>query len=122
MKILLVEDNRMIQDLLFHRLHTTGHTVLVADNGCDGIKIAVEERPFLILMDMSLPILDGWEATRQLKANPAVSHIPIIGLSGHSSNADRACYLQAGCDAFEPKPIKFDQLLETMERVARQYQ
>ena len=120
MKVLLVEDNRMIQEVLSHQLRMSGYTVVIAQNGREGVTMAAEERPLLILMDMGLPILDGWEATREIKANSALSHIPIIAMSGHSEAPDRQACEDAGCDGFEPKPIHFGRLMDTMARLGGQ--
>jgi len=110
-KILLVEDNEMNRDMLARRLRRRGHELVVAGDGADGVAKARSERPHLILMDMSLPILDGWEATRQLKADPATSGIPIIALTAHAMSEDRERALAAGCDDYDTKPIEFPRLI-----------
>jgi CheY-like chemotaxis protein len=110
-KILLVEDNEMNRDMLSRRLQRRGHDVLVAADGADGVAKARDEIPALILMDMSLPVLDGWEATRQIKANPATSAIPIIALTAHAMSEDREQALSAGCDDYDTKPVEFPRLI-----------
>ena len=110
-KILLVEDNEMNRDMLSRRLQRRGHEVLVAGDGADGVAKARAEVPGLILMDMSLPILDGWEATRQIKADPATSGIPIIALTAHAMSEDRERALSAGCDDYDTKPVEFSRLI-----------
>ena len=114
-KILLVEDNEMIQEMLSKRLDRKGYQVLVAHNGAQGVEMAHAEQPALILMDMSLPVLDGWQATRQLKAASDTSHIPIIALTAHAVAEIREQTLQVGCDDYEIKPVNFAQLLAKME-------
>ncbi len=109
--ILLVEDNEMNYDMLSRRLRRKGYDVLVATDGQAGIDMARAEMPALILMDMSLPVLDGWEATRQLKAAPQTRAIPIIALTAHAMAGDRDQALAAGCDDYDSKPIEFDRLL-----------
>jgi CheY-like chemotaxis protein len=111
-KILVVEDNEMNLDMLTRRLSRRGYEVIIAMDGAAGIEAAISERPDLILMDMSLPVLDGWQATRQIKSNPAVSNIPIIALTAHAIAGDREKALAAGCDEYESKPIRFPELLE----------
>ena len=110
-KILLVEDNEMNRDMLSRRLQRRGHEVLVAADGADGVAKARAEVPSLILMDMSLPILDGWEATRQIKADPATSAIPVIALTAHAMSEDRERALAAGCDDYDTKPVEFPRLV-----------
>ena len=110
-KILLVEDNEMNRDMLARRLGRRGHEVLVAVDGAQGLELARREMPTLILMDMTLPVLDGWEATRRLKADPATSAIPIIALTAHAMSEDRERALEAGCDDFDTKPIELPRLL-----------
>ena len=114
-KILLVEDNEMNRDMLTRRLQRRGHEVLVAVDGAQGLALAQDELPGLILMDMSLPILDGWEASRQLKADPATSSIPIIALTAHAMSEDRARAIEAGCDDYDTKPIEFPRLIGKIE-------
>jgi CheY-like chemotaxis protein len=110
-KILLVEDNEMNRDMLSRRLQRRGHEVLVAGDGADGVAKARAEIPGLILMDMSLPILDGWEATRQIKADPTTSGIPIIALTAHAMSEDRERAISAGCDDYDTKPVEFPRLI-----------
>jgi CheY-like chemotaxis protein len=110
-KILLVEDNEMNRDMLARRLERRGYQVVIATDGDQGMRLAQAETPDLILMDMSLPMLDGWEATRRLKALPATQAIPIIALTAHAMAGDREQALQAGCDDYDAKPIEFSRLL-----------
>lgn len=110
-KILLVEDNEMNRDMLSRRLTRRGHEVTMAVDGQEGIDLALSASPDLILMDMSLPIIDGWEATRRLKADPASSSIPVIALTAHAMAGDREKALAAGCDDYDTKPIELDRLL-----------
>ncbi|MFN7628711.1 MAG: response regulator [Pirellula sp.] len=110
-KILLVEDNEMNRDMLSRRLERKGFQVLIAVDGQEGIDKAKGECPNLILMDMNLPIIDGWEATRQLKADAATASIPIIGLTAHAMSGDREKCLEAGCDQYDTKPVDFAGLL-----------
>ena len=114
-KILLVEDNEMNRDMLGRRLARRGYEVFAALDGDQGIAMAQTEAPALILMDMSLPGLNGWDATRQLKALPATRDIPIIALTAHAMSDDRAKALAAGCDDFDTKPIDLGRLLEKIE-------
>jgi CheY-like chemotaxis protein len=114
-KILLVEDNEMNRDMLSRRLARRGYEVLIAVDGEGGLALARTEAPDLILMDMSLPILDGWEATRRLKADPATNEVPIIALTAHAMSSDRDKALQAGCDDYDTKPVELTRLLEKIE-------
>jgi CheY-like chemotaxis protein len=114
-KILLVEDNEMNRDMLSRRLLRRGYEVVLAVDGESGLALAGSEAPDLILMDMSLPILDGWEATRRLKAEPATQHIPIIALTAHAMSSDRDKALEAGCDDYDTKPIELPRLLDKIE-------
>jgi CheY-like chemotaxis protein len=114
-KILLVEDNEMNRDMLSRRLSRKGYQVLIAVDGSQGVAMAISEKPDIILMDMSLPIIDGWEATRQLKANPHTKAIPVIALTAHAMSGDREKALEAGCDEYETKPIELPRLLEKIE-------
>ena len=111
-RVLLVEDNEMNRDMLSRRLSRKGFEVLMAVDGQQAIEMTSKVSPDLILMDMSLPVLDGWEATRRLKAYPASSGIPVIGLTAHAMDGDREKCLQAGCDEYDTKPIDLPRLLE----------
>lgn len=111
-KILLVEDNEMNRDMLSRRLARRGHEILIAVDGGEGVSKASECLPDLILMDMSLPVIDGWEATRRIKADVATSNIPVIALTAHAMAGDREQALAAGCDDYDTKPIELDRLLE----------
>jgi two-component system, cell cycle response regulator DivK len=114
-KILLVEDNEMNRDMLARRLERRGYQVVIAIDGDQGVRLAQEEAPDLILMDMSLPVLDGWEATRQLKAAPVTQAIPILALTAHAMSGDREKALEAGCNDYDSKPIEFPRLLGKIE-------
>jgi CheY-like chemotaxis protein len=114
-KILLVEDNELNRDMLSRRLQRRGYEVIIAVDGERGVAMAQSEAPDLILMDMSLPIMDGWEATRTLKAAPETRSIPVIALTAHAMSTDRDKALEAGCDDYDTKPIEFSRLLEKME-------
>ncbi len=114
-KILLVEDNEMNRDMLSRRLQKRGYDVVLAEDGQQGVRLAQSELPALILMDMSLPVLDGWEATRQLKAAPATRSIPVIALTAHAMAGDRERALEAGADDFDTKPVELTRLLEKVE-------
>ena len=110
-KILYVEDNEDNVFMLTRRLSRRGYEVLVAGDGKQGVTTATEEQPALILMDLSLPVLDGWEATRQLKSNPVTQNIPVIALSAHAMPGDAEKALAAGCDDYDTKPIEMERLL-----------
>lgn len=114
-KILLVEDNEMNLDMLSRRLERRGYEVLIATDGAAGVNIAKNDKPDLILMDMSLPIMDGWEATRRIKADSDMKHIPVIALTAHAIAGDREKALAAGCDEYESKPVKFPRLLAKIQ-------
>jgi CheY-like chemotaxis protein len=114
-KILLVEDNEMNRDMLSRRLVRRGYEVAIAVDGEQGVAMARSETPALILMDMSLPGLDGWEATRQIKAAPETRAIPVIALTAHAMAGDRERALGAGCDDFDTKPVDFARLVEKIE-------
>jgi len=116
-KVLLVEDNEMNRDMLSRRLVRRGFEVSLAIDGQQGVDKAAQESPDIILMDMSLPVLDGWEATRQLKANPATQVIPLIALTAHAMSGDRERALQAGCDDYDTKPIEFQRLMDKIDRL-----
>ena len=111
MKILLVEDNELNRDMLSRRLKKKGYTVLCAMDGQSGIDAAKSDAPDLILMDLSLPILDGWKATQLLKSDDKTSNIPIIALTAHAMDGDREKALATGCDDYDTKPIDFERLL-----------
>jgi two-component system, cell cycle response regulator DivK len=113
--ILIVEDNEMNRDMLSRRLQRRGYDVLIATDGAEGLAAAREQKPDLVLMDMSLPVIDGWEATRQLKSGEATRHIPIIALTAHAMSGDRQRAVDAGCDDFDTKPIELVRLLEKIE-------
>ena len=110
--ILLVEDNEMNRDMLSRRLARRGFEMLIAVDGEEGVRLARETRPDLILMDMSLPVLDGWEASRRLKADDETRAIPIVALTAHAMAGDRQRTIDAGCDDYDTKPVEFDRLLE----------
>jgi two-component system cell cycle response regulator DivK len=114
-RILLVEDNEMNSDMLSRRLQRRGYEVVVAVDGEQGVAMARSETPDLILMDMSLPVIDGWEATRQIKAVPATQAIPVIALTSHAMKGDRERALAAGCDDYDIKPIEFQRLLDKIQ-------
>ena len=116
-RILLVEDNEMNRDMLSRRLARRGFEVLIAENGQSGVELTVSERPDLVLMDMSLPVMDGWEATRRLKADPDTSAIPIIALTAHAMASDREMALEAGCDDYDSKPVDLSRLVRKIEQL-----
>lgn len=118
-KILLVEDNEMNQDMLSRRLQRRGYEVVIAADGARGVEMASSEQPDLILMDMSLPVLDGWEASRRVKSDEATKSIPIIALTAHAMAGDREKALDAGCDDYDTKPIELARLLEKIEVLLR---
>lgn len=114
-KLLLVEDNEMNRDMLSRRLERRGFQVLIATDGEQGIAAAREHKPDLILMDMSLPVLDGWESTRQLKADPSTQSIPVLALTAHAMAGERDKALAAGCNDYDTKPVDFTRLLGKIE-------
>lgn len=114
-KILLVEDNEMNRDMLSRRLERKGYEVLIAVDGGAGVAMAEAEIPDLVLMDMSLPVMDGWQASRHLKQSAATAHIPVIALTAHAMVTDRDRALEAGCDDYDTKPIDLPRLLEKIE-------
>jgi two-component system cell cycle response regulator DivK len=118
-RILLVEDNEMNRDMLGRRLQRRGYEVIIATDGAEGLVKAQADAPDLILMDMSLPVLDGWEATRRLKAAPDTRVIPVIALTAHAMSDDRDKAIDAGCDEFDTKPIEFDRLLTKIEALLK---
>ena len=114
-RILVVEDNEMNRDMLSRRLARRGYEVSIAVDGQQGVERAAAERPDLILMDISLPVLDGWQATRRLKADPATRDIPVIALTAYAEPEDRAEAAQAGCDDFDTKPIDLERLIPKIQ-------
>ncbi len=116
-KILLVEDNEMNRDMLSRRLSRNGFEILIAVDGGQGVAMAASEKPDLILMDMSLPVMDGWEATRRVKADAATSSIPVIALTAHALVEDREKAMAAGCDDFDTKPVELPRLLDKIKRL-----
>ena len=114
-KILLVEDNEMNRDMLSRRLQRKGYEVVIATDGEQAVAMAASESPALILMDMSLPVFDGWEATRRIKTATETKNIPVIALTAHAMAGDREKSLEAGCDDYDTKPIELTRLLEKME-------
>lgn len=114
-RILLVEDNELNRDMLSRRLERRGYEVVIAVDGEEGLRLAAETKPDLVLMDMSLPVLDGWEATRRLKTSAETKHLPVLGLTAHAMPSDREKVLEAGCDEYETKPIELPRLLDKME-------
>lgn len=119
-KILLVEDNEMNRDMLSRRLERRSFSVIIAVDGQQGIELAQAEMPDLILMDMSLPVLDGWAATRTIKDNPATANIPVIALTAHAMSGDRQKALAAGCDDYDTKPVELTRLLEKMNALLKE--
>ena len=117
LRILLVEDNELNRDMLSRRLIRRGYDVLMAEDGEMGLELAMRELPNLILMDMSLPRVDGWEATRRLKADERTSHIPVIALTAHAMSGDRDRALAAGCDEYDTKPVDLKRLIEKIEEL-----
>ena len=116
-KILLIEDNEMNRDMLSRRLTRKGFEIAIAEDGERGVEMAKAESPSLILMDISLPVMDGYEATRQIKADPTTRSIPIIALTAHAMSGDREKCLQAGCDEYETKPVDLPRLIEKIENL-----
>jgi len=114
-KILIVEDNEMNRDMLSRRLERRGYEVIMAVDGAEGVSLAKSESPHLILMDLSLPVLSGWEATLQLKAAPETRAIPVIALSAHAMSGDREKAIEAGCDDYDSKPVDLPRLLGKVE-------
>jgi two-component system cell cycle response regulator DivK len=114
-KILLVEDNEANRDMLSRRLIRKGYEVVLAVDGQNGVENALSEAPDLVLMDMSLPVLDGWEATRRLKSAPGTEHIPVIALTAHAMSGDREKAIEAGCDDYDTKPVELPRLLGKIE-------
>ena len=118
MKILYVEDNEDNVYVLENRLKRHGYTVLIARDGAEGVRIAAAEQPDLILMDLSLPVLDGWQATSQIKAAAATRHIPVIALTANAMAGDREKALAAGCDDFDTKPLELLRLLDKIRALS----
>ncbi|MDK4741369.1 response regulator [Rhizobium sp. CNPSo 3464] len=116
-KILLVEDNEMNRDMLSRRLEKRGYEVVSASDGLAGVEAAMTERPDLVLMDMSLPVIDGWEATKRIKKNPLTAAIPVIALTAHAMAGDREKAIEAGCDDYDTKPIELPGLLDKIARL-----
>ena len=116
-KLLLVEDNEMNRDMLSRRLIRRGFQVVFAMDGQQGVDLARSERPDIILMDMSLPVIDGWEATRRVKADDATRSVPVIGLTAHAMAGDREKAIEAGCDDYDTKPVELDGLIGKIERL-----
>jgi two-component system, cell cycle response regulator DivK len=114
-KLLLVEDNEMNRDMLSRRLIRRGYEVAIAVDGDEGVTMAQSEKPDLVLMDMSLPVIDGWEATRRIKSSEETRHLPIIGLTAHAMAGDREKALEAGCDDYDTKPIELERLIGKIE-------
>jgi len=116
-KVLLVEDNEMNRDILSRRLSRRGYVVVFAMDGQQGDEMVRSEKPDIILMDMSLPVMDGWEATRRIKSDGAMRNAPVIGLTAHAMSGDREKALKAGCDDYDTKPVELDRLIEKIERL-----
>jgi two-component system, cell cycle response regulator DivK len=116
-KVLLVEDNELNRDMLSRRLTRRGFHVVCAVDGQQGIDLARSERPDIILMDLSLPVIDGWEATRRVKSYDATRNVPVIGLTAHAMSGDREKALEAGCDEYDTKPVELDRLIGKIERL-----
>jgi two-component system cell cycle response regulator DivK len=118
-KILLVEDNEMNRDMLSRRLQRRGYQVVLALDGQSGVEMTQSQAPDLVLMDMSLPVLDGWEAARRLKADATTRHIPVIALTAHAMSSDREKALEAGCDDYDTKPVELPRLLAKIDALLR---
>ena len=116
-KVLVVEDNEMNRDMLSRRLTRRGFQVIFAVDGQQGVDLARSERPDIILMDMSLPVIDGWEATRRVKSDDATRSVPVIGLTAHAMAGDREKAIEAGCDDYDTKPVELERLIGKMERL-----
>ena len=116
-KVLVVEDNEMNRDMLSRRLTRRGFQVIFAVDGQQGVDLARSQRPDIILMDMSLPVLDGWEATRRVKSDDATRGVPVIGLTAHAMAGDREKAIEAGCDDYDTKPVELERLIGKMERL-----
>ena len=118
-RVLLVEDHEEIWDFLSRRLKRRGFDVILAFDGQDGVDKVLSARPDVVLLDMNLPVMDGWTAARTVKANPEISHIPIIALTAHAMSGDREKALEAGCDDYHPKPVDFSRLLTQIDAVTQ---
>ena len=116
-KVLLVEDNEMNRDMLSRRLTRRGFQVVCAVDGQQGVDLARSENPDIILMDMSLPVMDGWEATRRIKSDGNTRNVLVIGLTSHAMSGDREKAIEAGCDDYDTKPVDLDRLLEKIEHL-----
>jgi two-component system cell cycle response regulator DivK len=116
-KVLLIEDNELNRDMLSRRLIRRGFQMVFAMDGQQGVDLARSERPDIILMDMSLPVIDGWEATRRVKADDATRSVPVIGLTAHAMAGDREKAIEAGCDDYDTKPVELDRLIGKIERL-----
>lgn len=116
-KVLLVEDNEMNRDMLSRRLVRRGFEVIFAVDGQQGVDLAKSESPDIILMDMSLPVIDGWEATRRVKADDVTKGVPVIGLTAHAMSGDREKAIEAGCDDYDTKPVELERLIGKMEKL-----
>lgn len=116
-RVLIVEDNEMNRDMLSRRLERRGYDILLAEDAEQGIEVAQMEQPDIILMDVSLPGMNGWDATRQLKASAKTAEIPIVALTAHALSTDREKATEAGCDAYETKPVELPTLISTIERL-----
>ena len=116
-KVLLVEDNELNRDMLSRRHIRRGYEVVFAVDGQQGVDLARSEKPDIILMDMSLPVMDGWEATRRVKSDATTRAVPVIGLTSHAMSGDREKAIAAGCDDYDTKPVELDRLLEKMQRL-----
>ncbi len=116
-RVLLVEDNELNRDMLSRRLQRRGYEVLLAVDGLEALAQAASQRPDVVLMDMDLPVMNGWDATRRLRQDPAIRDIPVIALTAHALPADRERAMEAGCDAYQSKPVEFAELLDKIERL-----
>ena len=116
--VLIVEDDQMNRDMLLLRLKRRGYEISIAENGLEGVEFAQNKKPDVIVMDMSLPVLDGWEATRRIKADPSTANIPVIALTAHAMSVDRVRSMEAGCDAYLTKPVDFTKLIDTIESLS----
>jgi two-component system, cell cycle response regulator DivK len=119
-KILLVEDNEMNRDMLSRRLQRRGYQVVLALDGQSGVEMTQSQAPDLVLMDMSLPVLDGWEAARRIKADAITRHIPVIALTAHAMSSDREKALEAGCDDYDTKPVELPRLLAKIDALLKE--